>query len=106
MTYLKYAWPTEGQFIADMLSSGFAEMNEGEVSFVNCAVHQIGLVETDPRWAVDIIFYQEIPTEFSSFVVWPTPDSAVHWFGGWEQQYAVKFCEVNPTSPYCVIPQE
>jgi len=44
MTYLKYAWPSEGQFITDMLSAGFAELNEGEVSFVNCAVHQIGIV--------------------------------------------------------------
>lgn len=93
--YLKYAWPTEGQFITDMLSAGFAEMNEGEVSFVNCAVHQIGLVESDPRWAVDIIW--EAPSEFNQYVVWPAPNSAVHWFAGWESNYAQAFCEANPT---------
>jgi len=114
MTYLKYAWPTEGQFITDMLSAGFAEMNEGEVSFVNCAVHQIGIVcieqdaegnctTFDPRWAVDIIFYQEVPTEFLPFVVWPVPGSAVHWFGGWEGAYAADFCANNPNDPFCTL---
>ena len=95
MTYLKYAWPTEGQFITDMLSAGFAELNEGEVTFVNCAVHQIGLVESDPRWAVDIIWVA--PSEFQQYVVWPAPNSAVHWFAGWESAYAQAYCEANPT---------
>jgi hypothetical protein len=91
--YLKYAWPTEGQFITDMLSAGFAEMNEGEVTFVNCAVHQIGLVETDPRWAVDIIWNGE--PQFVDLVVWPTPGSAVHWFAGWESAYAQEYEQHN-----------
>ena len=93
MTYLKYAWPTEGQFITDMLSAGFAEMNEGEVTFVNCAVHQIGIVESDPRWAVDIIWNGE--PQFVDLVVWPTPGSAVHWFAGWEATYAQEYEQHN-----------
>jgi hypothetical protein len=97
MEYRKYAWPSEGQFITDMLSAGFATMEEDQVTFVDCYVHQIGLVENDPRWAVDIIFYQEIPAEFLPFVVWPAPNSAVHWFAGWESNYAQAFCEANPT---------
>ena len=101
MTYLKYAWPTEGQFITDMLSAGFAELNEGEVSFVNCAVHQIGLVESDPRWAVDIIWNGE--PQFVDLVVWPTLGSAVHWFGGWEGAYASDFCTNNPNDPFCTL---
>ena len=92
-SYLKYAWPTEGQFITDMLSAGFAEMNEGEVSFVNCAVHQIGLVESDPRWAVDIIWNGE--PQFVDLAVWPAPGSAVHWFAGWEATYAKEYEQHN-----------
>ena len=93
MIYRKYAWPSEGLFITDMLSAGFAEMNEGEVSFVNCAVHQIGLVENDPRWAVDVIWVA--PSEFQQYVVWPTPGSAVHWFAGWESTYAKEYEQHN-----------
>ena len=92
-SYLKYAWPSEGQFITDMLSAGFAEMNEGEVSFVNCAVHQIGLVESDPRWAVDIIWNGE--PQFVDLSVWPAPGSAVHWFAGWESEYAKQYEQHN-----------
>jgi hypothetical protein len=93
MTYLKYAWPTEGQFITDMLSAGFATMEEGEVSFVNCAVHQIGIVESDPRWAVDVIWNGE--PQFVDLVVWPAPGSAVHWFAGWESEYAKQYEQHN-----------
>jgi hypothetical protein len=95
MTYLKYAWPTEGQFITDMLSAGFATMEEDQITFVDCYVHQIGLVESDPRWAVDIIW--EAPSEFQQYVVWPTPGSAVHWFAGWEANYAAAYEQHNPT---------
>lgn len=91
--YLKYAWPSEGQFITDMLSAGFAEMNEGEVSFFNCAVHQIGVVESDPRWAVDIIWNGE--PQFVDLSVWPAPGSAVHWFAGWESEYAKQYEQHN-----------
>ena len=109
-SYRKYAWPSEGQFITDMLSAGFATMEESEqgdqITFVDCFVHQIGKVciatdeegnctDYDPRWAVDIIW--EAPSEFNQYVVWPAPNSAVHWFAGWESNYAQAFCEANPT---------
>jgi hypothetical protein len=89
MNYLKYAWPSEGQFITDMLSAGFATMEEDQISFVDCFVHQIGLVENDPRWAVDIIWTGDV--QFESLCVWPTPGSAVHWFAGWESNYAAAY---------------
>jgi hypothetical protein len=95
MEYRKYAWPTEGQFITDMLSAGFAQMEEDQITFVDCYVHQIGLVENDPRWAVDIIWVA--PSEFQQYVVWPTPGSAVHWFAGWEANYAAAYEQHNPT---------
>ncbi len=93
MTYLKYAWPTEGQFITDMLSAGFATMEEEQITFVDCYVHQIGLVESDPRWAVDVIWVA--PSEFQQYVVWPAPNSAVHWFAGWESNYAAAYEQHN-----------
>jgi hypothetical protein len=93
MEYRKYAWPTEGQFITDMLSAGFATMEESEsgdqITFVDCFVHQIGAVESDPRWAVDIIWTGDV--QFESLCVWPTPGSAVHWFAGWESNYAAAY---------------
>ena len=93
MTYRKYAWPTEGQFITDMLSAGFATMEEDQITFVDCYVHQIGTVESDPRWAVDIIWVA--PSEFQQYVVWPVPNSAVHWFAGWESNYAAAYEQHN-----------
>jgi hypothetical protein len=106
MEYRKYAWPTEGQFITDMLSAGFAQMEEDQITFVDCYVHQIGKVciatdeqgnctTYDPRWAVDIIWVA--PSEFQQYVVWPVPNSAVHWFAGWESNYASAYEQQIPT---------
>jgi len=95
MEYRKYAWPSEGQFITDMLSAGFAQMEEDQITFVDCYVHQIGLVENDPRWAVDIIWTGDV--QFETLCVWPTPGSAVHWFAGWESNYAAAYEQHNPT---------
>ena len=105
MNYLKYAWPSEGQFITDMLSAGFAQMEEDQISFVDCFVHQIGKVciatdeegnctDYDPRWAVDIIWTGDV--QFNELCVWPTPNSAVHWYAGWEGNYAAAYCENFP----------
>jgi hypothetical protein len=95
MEYRKYAWPTEGQFITDMLSAGFATMEEDQITFVDCYVHQIGAVENDPRWAVDIIWMGDV--QFESLCVWPVPNSAVHWFAGWESNYAAAYEQQIPT---------
>ena len=106
MEYRKYAWPTEGQFITDMLSAGFAQMEEDQITFVDCFVHQIGKVciatdeegnctTYDPRWAVDIIWTGDV--QFESLCVWPTPGSAVHWFAGWESNYAAAYEQQIPT---------
>jgi hypothetical protein len=93
MIYRKYAWPSEGQFITDMLSTGFAQMEEEGITFVDCYVHQIGIVGNDPRWAVDIIWQGDV--QFESLIVWPVPNSAVHWFAGWESNYAAAYEQHN-----------
>ena len=64
-------------------------MEEDQITFVDCFVHQIGKVENDPRWAVDIIWTGDV--QFESLCVWPTPGSAVHWFAGWESNYAAAY---------------
>lgn len=104
MIYRKYAWPSEGQFITDMLSAGFAQMEEDQITFVDCFVHQIGKVcitkdeegnctTYDPRWAVDVIWNGE--PQFVDLAVWPAPGSAVHWFAGWESEYAKQYEQHN-----------
>ena len=93
-----------------MDAAGLRQENEGEYSYVNCAVHEIGKVciayeqgengptctEYDPRYAVDIIFFEEMPEAFEAFIVWPAPGSAVHWFAGMESAYANDYCTANP----------
>lgn len=102
MEYRKYAWPSEGQFITDMLSAGFATMEEDQITFVDCYVHQIGTVESDPRWAVDIIWTGDV--QFESLCVWPTPGSAVHFFAGLEGEYRNSYCAANPS--FCQAPEQ
>ena len=41
--------------------------------------------------------------ELEPFVVYPNPDG-VHIFAGCSDLYLKQFCEVNPDSPYCIIP--
>jgi hypothetical protein len=102
MEYRKYAWPSEGQFITDMLSAGFATMEEDQITFVDCYVHQIGTVESDPRWAVDIIWTGDV--QFETLCVWPTPGSAVHFFSGLESDYRNSYCATNPE--LCETPEQ
>jgi hypothetical protein len=41
------------------------------------------------KWAVDILFYLEVPAEFKAFEVWP--ESGVHTFYGHEAMYIKNF---------------
>ena len=86
-------------------------------TWVDCAVVELGFLTITPavmdgmevvtpevlsdKLAVDILFYSEVPKEFSKFEVWPT--SGVHTFSGHESLYMKAFCEKFPDSPYCVI---
>ena len=116
-TYRKLGFTSQESFYALMDAAGLRQENEGEYSYVNCAVHEIGKVciayeqgengptctEYDPRYAVDIIFFEEIPATFESAIVWPEPDSFVHIFAGYEAQYLADFCANNPTSSFCTL---
>jgi len=86
-------------------------------SWKDCAVVEIGFiclewgqVEDKPvctkqsdKWAVDILFYAEVPVEFAPFEVWPNP-CGVHTFSGDDSLYLKTFCEKYPDSPYCIVP--
>jgi hypothetical protein len=56
-------------------------------------------------WAVDILWFRTLLPSFKPFEVYPKP-CGIHTFAGCEGEYLKSFCEVNPTSEYCVIPDE
>jgi hypothetical protein len=86
-------------------------------SWKDCAVVEIGFIclewgqvddkpvctKQSDKWAVDILFYAEVPKEFEPYAVYPNP-CGVHTFSGDESLYLKTFCAKFPDSPYCVIP--
>ena len=79
-------------------------------SWVDCAVVELGFLPITPavikdmevvtpavlskKWAVDILFYAEVPKEFEAFAVWP--ESGVHTFSGHESTYMESFYNKFP----------
>ena len=57
-----------------------------------------------PKWAVDILWVADMPSEFETAVVWPNP-CGVHIFAGWAEAYAKDFCEANPEAEFCKVPE-
>ena len=92
---------------------------EPVTSFVDCAVVELGFLPITPavikdmevvtpavlseKWAVDILFYAEVPKEFDAFAVYPPP-MGIHTFSGDDSLYLKSYCEKFPDSPYCIIP--
>jgi hypothetical protein len=56
------------------------------------------------KWAVDILFYSEVPKEFEPFAVYPPP-VGIHTFSGDDSLYLKSFCAKYPDSDYCKIPE-
>jgi hypothetical protein len=87
-------------------------------TWVDCAVVEIGFIclewgqvddkpvctKQSDKWAVDILFYGEVPVEFEPFAVYPNP-CGVHTFSGDESLYLKTFCAKFPDSPYCIVPE-
>jgi hypothetical protein len=83
----------------------------------DCAVVEIGFIclewgqvddkpvctKQSDKWAVDILFYAEVPVEFEPYAVYPNP-CGVHTFSGDESLYLKTFCAKFPDSPYCIVP--
>ena len=92
---------------------------EGEPTYKDCAVVELGFLPITPaviknmevitpavlsdKWAVDILFYTEPPTEFTPFEVYPDP-MGIHTFSGDDNLYLVGYCAKFPDSPYCIKP--
>ncbi len=87
-------------------------------TWVDCAVVEIGFIclewgqvddkpvctKQSDKWAVDILFYGEVPVEFEPFAVYPNP-CGVHTFSGDESLYLKTFCAKYPDSEYCQVPK-
>ena len=90
-------------------------------SFVDCAVVELGFLPITPavisdklevvtpavlsdKWAVDILFYAEVPKEFTPFEVYPEP-MGIHTFSGDDSLYLKSYCEKFPDSDYCKLPE-
>ena len=61
-------------------------------------------IDLATTWAVDILWFETPLPSFTPFEVYPKP-CGIHTFAGCEGEYLKSFCEVNPTSEYCVIPE-
>ncbi len=93
---------------------------ETVTTWKDCAVVELGFIVITPavmdgmevktpavlsdKWAVDILFYAEVPTEFTPFEVWPDP-MGIHTFSGDDSLYLSGYCAKFPDSPYCIVPE-
>ena len=90
MTFCKYSFPSQ------TIWENHKNLAE------NCAVVEIGDVSQDGYYAVDILWYGDIPASINEYEVFPDP-VGVHTFSGQEQLYKERFCQFNPGSPYCEV---
>jgi hypothetical protein len=114
-TFYKYEFtPTQWATLRKLIEQT-STTPEGDITtYKDCAVVEIGFIclEADQeglcinlsnKWAVDILFYTEPPTEFKPFEVYPNP-CGVHTFSGDESLYLKTFCMKFPDSEYCKLP--
>ena len=120
-TFAKYEFaPTEWATLRKLIEQTTTNPDgEPVTSFVDCAVVELGFLPITPavikdmevvtpavlsdKWAVDILFYAEVPKEFDAFAVYPPP-MGIHTFSGDDSLYLKAYCEKFPDSPYCIIP--
>lgn len=120
-TFNKYEFtPTEWATLRKLIEQTTTNPDgEAVTSFVDCAVVELGFLPITPavikdmevitpavlsdKWAVDILFYAEVPKEFDAFAVYPPP-MGIHTFSGDDSLYLKSYCAKFPDSPYCVIP--
>jgi hypothetical protein len=118
-TFAKYEFtPTEWATLQkDIQQTIITPSGETVTSWKDCAVVEIGFiclewgqvddkpvcVKQSDKWAVDILFYAEVPVEFEPYEVWPDP-MGIHTFSGDDSLYLSGYCAKFPDSPYCVIP--
>jgi hypothetical protein len=107
MIFAKYQYPS--QSIWKNFQLQISTTTEGSLSYIDCAVHEIGnicletdeegnCINLDPSYAVDIMWFKEIPQAFNEYEVFPDP-CGVHTFAGCEDLYKERYCEFFPE--YC-----
>jgi len=91
---------------------------ETVTTWKDCAVVEIGFIclewgqvddkpvciKQSDKWAVDILFYAEVPVEFTPYEVWPDP-MGIHTFSGDDSLYLKGYCAKFPESDYCKLPE-
>ena len=121
-TFAKYEFtPTEWATLRKLIEQTTTNPDGGETTtYKDCAVVELGFLPITPavigddfkvvtpavlsdKWAVDILFYAEVPKEFDAFAVFPSP-MGIHTFSGDDNLYLQAYCKKFPDSPYCVIP--
>ena len=109
-TFNKFEFtPTEWATLRKLIETTTTNPDgEPVTSWVDCAVVELGFLPITPavlsdKWAVDILFYAEVPKEFDAFAVYPPP-MGIHTFSGDDSLYLKSYCAKFPDSPYCVIP--
>jgi len=119
-TFLKYEFtPTQWATLRKLIETTTTTPDGAKVqSWVNCAVVELGFIclewgqvddkpvctKQSDKWAVDILFYAEVPKEFEPYAVYPNP-CGVHTFSGDETLYLKSFCAKYPDSEYCQVPK-
>jgi hypothetical protein len=120
-TFAKFEFtPTQWATLRKLIEQTTTTPDGTEVqSWVDCAVVELGFIVITPavldgmevktpavlsdKWAVDILFYAEVPTEFEPHEVYPNP-CGVHTFSGDESLYLKSFCAKFPDSEFCQVP--
>jgi hypothetical protein len=119
-TFLKFEFtPTEWATLRKLIETTTTTPDGSKVqSWVDCAVVEIGFIclewgqvddkpvctKQSDKWAVDILFYAEVPKEFEPFAVYPNP-CGVHTFSGDDSLYLKGYCAKFPESDYCKLPE-
>jgi hypothetical protein len=121
-TFLKFEFiPTQWATLRKLIEQTTTTHDGKELtSWKDCAVVELGFIVITPavldgmkvktpavlsdKWAVDILFYAEVPTEFEPFAVYPNP-CGIHTFSGDESLYLKSFCAKYPESEFCKLPE-
>jgi len=120
MKFQKFEFtPTEWATLQkDIQQTTTTPSGETVTTWKDCAVVEIGFiclewgqvddkpvcVKQSDKWAVDILFYAEVPVEFTPFEVWPDP-MGIHTFSGDDSLYLKGYCAKFPESDYCKLPE-
>ena len=59
---------------------------------------------TDPNYAVDIVWHDEVLAAFGPYLVFPLPVGVSRMGYTLDTEYATAYCVANPTAAYCQPP--